>query len=160
MMRGKTAGAALALLVMLASSPATATDFHLVCEGGGAAVKRHAVHGFARNSEGQTVTATAVEAYDRNYSDQVKVEIVNGAGRIRLPRGLLPPIHGGDGGWLDLHDLAETDNEVTANAAVNFVNHPEVRIDRLAGAISIDGRDRTFAGKCQPYDPVTVQRAF
>lgn len=90
----------------------------------------------------------------------MKVEIVNGAGRIRLPRGLLPPLHGGEGGWLELRDLVETDNEVTASAAVNFANHPKIRIDRIGGAISIDGTKGTFSGQCRSYDPATVQRAF
>ena len=131
-----------------------------MCDGGGAAVKHHSASGFAQNSNGQSVTAVSEEAYDRPYADQVKIEIVEGIGRIRLPRGLLPPLHGGEGGWFQLTDLVETENEVTASAAVNFANHPKIRIDRLVGAISIDGKKGTFMGKCQAYDPAKVERAF
>ena len=43
-------------------------------------------------------------------------------------------------------------------AAVNFANHPKVRIDRLAGAISIAGKAGTFNSRCWPYDPANMAR--
>lgn len=73
-------------------SSVAATDFHLICEGGGAAVTHHSVNDFACDSNGQTVAGTANFASDRHYADQVEVEIVGAAGRRRLPPGLLPTV--------------------------------------------------------------------
>jgi hypothetical protein len=73
---------------------------------------------------------------------------------------MLPPIHGGNGGWFELKSLKTTDIEITGSAAVNFINSPKVRLDRTTGRISIAGKAGQYSGVCEPYDPATAPRKF
>lgn len=73
---------------------------------------------------------------------------------------MLPPIRGGKDGWFELENLKVTENEITGSAAVNVINSPKVRIDRLTGRISIAGKAGSYSGECQAYDPATTQRPF
>jgi hypothetical protein len=95
------------------------------------------------------------------FDDQVNIEINDdNTGRIRLPRTMLPPIHGGNEGWFDLESIKKSDSEILASAGVSFINSPKVRIDRMTGLVSISGKAGSFSGECQPYDPATAQRKF
>lgn len=142
------------------STPCLATNLNLICGGGGSAAGTQVSNGFATDSSGNSATATIFSRRDRNFEDQVNVEIRDGQGRIRLPRTMLPPIHGGEDGWMRLTDIRETENEVTAKAVVNFMSRPNIRIDRISGTISISGRIGHFSGRCEAYDPDRVERRF
>jgi hypothetical protein len=135
-------------------------SLHLVCLGAGSANKPTSTSAFASNSNGDSVWANVVGSGAVPFEDQVNVEIVNGEGRIRMPRTMLPPIRGGKDGWFQLKNLKITDRDITASAAVNFINSPKVRIDRITGLISMDGKAGSYSGECQPYDPATAQRRF
>jgi len=137
-----------------------ATDFHLICQGIGTANAIDAMTTNARDSDGNSASATTYANRSSGFHDEVAVEIVEGVGRIRLPRSLLPPIHGGSEGWFQLKNLKQGDNDITASAAVSFISAPKVRISRLTGAIAIDGHTGSFAGHCEPFDPATQKRAF
>jgi len=154
--------------------PAVALALSLACIGGGTAVKpeQTTIDGTESGSfdyrqglaHGQgsfqgTSTDTITGARAQGYADQVDVELNGSTGRIRLPRVVLPVLHGGAGGWFELKDLQITDRIIEASAAVNFVNHPKVHIDRVTGSISIAGRQGTFVGTCEAVDP-NAQRKF
>ena len=95
------------------------------------------------------------------FDDQVNVEIKDDdTGRIRMPRVMLPPVHGGDDGWMKLKDVKRSDREITATAAVNFINSPKVRLDRVTGRISIDGKAGNYSGECQKFDPAAMAKRF
>ena len=66
-----------------------------------------------------------------------------------MPRTMLPPIHGGDGGWFKLKKVVSDDRTISASAAVNFMNNPKVHIDRLTGTISISGKAGDYSGQCE-----------
>lgn len=61
--------------------------------------------------------------------------------QIRLPRQIVPKSHGGSGGWFGIKDLVVGENEITGKVTMNFTNAPYLRIDRITGAVSVDGRD-------------------
>lgn len=127
----------LVAIVLGTATPCFATDLHLICGGGGSANRVNQSNVYAQDSNGNSGTATITSRGLQDFEDQVKVEIVNGAGRIRLPRTMLPPVHGGEEGWMRLTDIDETPNEITAKAVVNFMSHPDIRIDRISGIITI-----------------------
>lgn len=122
----------LTIFAVVVAAPAFATDFHLVCVG----------------------NAT------RHGQDEVSVEIIEKIGRIRLPRNILPMLHGGKDGWFRLAGIKQEENAITAKASVSLVKSLEVRINRVSGTISIDGSGRSFDGLCQPYNLATQKRAF
>jgi len=133
--------------------PATALVLSLICMGGGTAVV----------ADDRTVTgdvyANVDGTRDRQFSDQVDVEITGDSGRIRLPRVVLPLVHGGAGGWFELKKLTVTDRAIEASAAVNFINRPKIHIDRLTGSISIAGKAGNYTGRCEAVDHA-AQRTF
>jgi hypothetical protein len=151
----------LAFTVVVAfSAQSQAADLHLLCQGGGAAVKHSIVDAYAHSSDGTSITGSAFTSHDRPYAEAVKIDITDNVGRIEMPRGLLPLVHGGTEGWIELHEIVTTENEIVAKAAVNFMNNPRVRIDRISGTVTIEGQRGNFAGRCEAYDPANVSRRF
>lgn len=150
----------LILASVVLPAAANAQSLHLICAGGGAASKPQADRVYSVGPYGESAGATVVTRRDSPFSDSVNVEISGQSGRIRLPRTMLPPIHGGSEGWFELTDLRVGEHVITASAKVNFMNRPKVRIDRLTGAISIDGKVGQFSGQCSAYDPAAVRRRF
>lgn len=131
---------------------------HLVCLGAGSANKTTTASVYGSNG-----WANAVASRESPFDDQVNVTLnwaEPTASRIRLPRKMLPPVHGGSGGWFELKNLKRNEQEITATAGVNFINSPKVRIDRMTGAISINGKAGDYSGNCEPYDPATAVKKF
>ncbi len=77
-----------------------------------------------------------------------------------MPQTMLPTFRGGENGWFKIKNLEINETEMTGSVAVNFINNPKLRIDRVTGSISISGRSGHYAGQCARYDPDTVERAF
>jgi hypothetical protein len=119
----------------------------LTCLGGGTANK---VTG--ASIYGSHGWASIIGHKDRGFNDQVDIRLFNGDDRIRLPRTMLPGIHGGAAGWFKLKDVVADARSIRASAAVNFLNNPKVFIDRVTGTISISGKAGDYAGQCQVID--------
>ena len=143
---------------------------NLVCGGGGTANKPNIVNYYgSSNASGMVGTApislsgsssgTVIGQRQQDFADQVDVRLFSGDDRIRLPRTILPPLHGGSDGWFELSDVKVTDRAITASAGINFINHPKVHIDRLTGTISINGKAGSYTGQCVAVDP-SAQRKF
>ncbi|WP_336979710.1 hypothetical protein [Altererythrobacter fulvus] len=143
-----------------AAGQSDAKRFDLVCLGGGAANKATYAQANAWDSNGGYASANVVGNRSVPFDDQVNLWIEGGEGRIRMPRAMLPVIRGGEDGWFKIKSIKIGENEITASVAVNVMNNPKLRIDRLTGAISISGKAGDYVGTCQPYDPSTVQRRF
>ena len=140
----------------------------LVCLGGGTAVKPDSAtvsgshsgsYDYGRGQYSGSTYGTVTGTRTQDYADQVDIEFNGSAGKIRLPRVVLPIFRGGENGWFELRDLEMNDRAIQANAAINFLNRPKVHIDRMTGTISITGKSGTFVGKCQKVEP-SAQRQF
>jgi len=128
--------------------------------GGGAANKADMEQVYAGNSNGQSAWANVSRNRSEQFSEQVNVDIDGAAGRIRMPRIMLPAIHGGKDGWMDIEKLVVGEQEITGSVGVNFMNSPKLRIDRMTGILSLAGKAGHFTAHCEPYDPAKVERAF
>ena len=75
-----------------------------------------------------------------------------GAGRIRLPRGLIPPLNSrGNAGWWDLYDVSVGPDIITAKYRLNGLNKPRLTVDRRSGRITVQGTaSYAFRGTCDP----------
>lgn len=150
-------------IVALAQSSETAhasEQFNLVCLGAGSANRFTNSTVNAWGSGGDFASANIVGNRAVPFDDQVNVSITGDEGRIRMPRAMLPPLRGGEDGWFKIRSIKISENEITGSVAVNVINNPKLRIDRLTGAISISGKAGDYSGRCSPYDPQNVQRAF
>lgn len=94
-------------------------------------------------------TTTVYGSRSHGFEDQVDVRLFIGDDRIRLPRTMLPPIHGGEAGWFRLKNVQADARSIKASAVVNFMNNPKVHIDRVTGTISIAGKAGSYAGRCE-----------
>jgi hypothetical protein len=154
-------------LLMLAAPAMAQTPaqqpLNLTCFGGGTAnkVSVATVHNNTQVSGmvGTTIvsgsgngTSTVSIPRREGFTDQVDVRLFSGDDRIRLPGTTVPTFHGGDGGWFKLKNVVVDARSIHAEAAVNFINHPKVYIDRLTGTISISGRSGDYSGECQVLD--------
>lgn len=132
----------------------------LMCFGGGSANKTTSATAWGWSSNGTSGTATILGERSQGFDDQVSLHIQGNEGKLRMPRTMLPTVHGGDDGWFKLHDIKLKPSEITASIGVNFINNPRLRLDRYTGAISISGRAGDYTGQCRRYDPERMERKF
>jgi hypothetical protein len=145
------------------SAPTIDRPLQISCFGSGTADKKKVVSTYGSSSfsgiAGTTTfsgsgsgTSWTVLPHDRQFRDQVDIRLFSGDDRIRLPRTLLPPIHGGSAGWFKLKHVVADARSIRASAAINFMNNPKVFIDRVTGTISISGRAGDYSGQCEVVD--------
>jgi len=136
---------------------------NLTCAGGGTANKATAhtayTNGYASGMIGTTPvsgsgssTTTVYGMRQQGFEDQVDVRLFSGNDAIRLPRTMLPGLHGGSDGWFRLKNVIADARSIHASAYVNFLNNPKVYIDRVTGSISISGKSGDYSGQCQVVD--------
>jgi hypothetical protein len=136
---------------------------NLTCGGGGTANKLAVANAYANSNFSGSVgttpfsgsgssSATVYGQRQQGFADQVDIRLFSGDDRIRLPRTLLPPVHGGDDGWFKLKNVKVDARSIKASAAINFINSPKVYIDRMTGTISISGKAGDYSGQCQVID--------
>lgn len=150
-----------------AAKPSPADAMNLVCIGGGTAIKptqadisgsQSGSYDYGKGHYSGTFDGTVTGTRAQDYADQVDIELSDGKGRIRLPRIVLPPIHGGNGGWFDIEKLTVGSRTIEGSAAINFINKPKVHIDRATGTISITGMNGTYVGRCKRIDPSAARQ--
>jgi hypothetical protein len=149
-----------ALAIIALASSARAAELHLECAGVGTVETSEMTQASAYGSNGASATGTSFTSGTEQRAGSVSVDLIDSAGRVRVPREIVPPIHMGDhDGWWDLYDVTATDTEITARFRVNPLNKPTVRISRLSGAIEIKGFSSfAFSGACRPV--TEAQRMF
>jgi len=144
-------------------APSGNGQLNLTCSGGGTANKAAAATAWSNGSfsgyagstnfGGSTSGSTTVYGTrQQGFGDQVDVRLFGGDDRIRLPRTMLPPLHGGSDGWFKLKNVKADARSIHASAAVNFINNPKVYIDRVTGTISISGKAGDYSGQCEAVD--------
>lgn len=149
-------------LAALAAAKAAAPQapLNLTCGGAGTANKATAHTAFNHENISGNVgtttfnangsgTTTVYGTRQQGFADQVDVRLSNGDDRIRMPRSMLPMIHGGADGWFKLKDVKVDARTIRASAAVNIMNNPKVYIDRVTGTISISGKAGDYSGQCE-----------
>ena len=133
----------------VAAAPVTdgSRPLQLTCMGSGVASKATSAAAWGWGGGG-----FATGHKDRGFNDQVDIRLFTGDDRIRLPRTMLPGLHGGDHGWFKVHDLVADPRAIRASAGVGMLNNPKIFIDRVTGTISISGKAGDYAGQCQVID--------
>lgn len=148
------------ILLLIAQAAAAQQPLNIACFGGGTAnkVATATVNSYGNfsgnigttpvygNSSG---SATVYGTRQQGFDDQVDVRLFGGDDRIRLPRTILPLVHGGNDGWFKLKDVQVDARSIHASAVINFINNPKVYIDRVSGTISISGKAGDYTGQCQ-----------
>lgn len=151
-------------LFALAAAAAVQAPLNLTCGGAGTANKPTARTGYSFGTVSGHVgttpvygsgsgTTTIYGMRQQGFEDQVDIRLFGGDDRIRMPRTMLPTLHGGSDGWFKLKDVRADARSIHAEVAVNFINHPKVYIDRVTGTISISGKSGDYSGECQVIDP-------
>lgn len=126
MLRTISIAAVIALIPSAAFADDASTHLELACMGGGAANKIAGATAYGWDNHGNSAGANIVGTRSVGFEDQVNVSIDGGEGRIRMPRSMLPPIHGGDDGWFKLKSIEMGEREITASIAVNALNNPKL----------------------------------
>lgn len=132
------------MLVFLLVQAAASEPLNLTCLGAGTANKPLVGSVYASGG-----TATITSMRQEGFQDQVDLRLFAGDDRIRMPRTMLPALRGGADGWFKLKNVRADERSITAKAAVNFINSPNVRVDRVTGTITISGKAGNYSGMCQ-----------
>ena len=152
-----------AMVVMFAAGVAVsaqAETLNLQCRGEGSANETRTTMVQVQNNSGGSAWGTAQRQDAVGFSDQVDFKIDGDQATIRMPRSMLPTFHGGDDGWMKVKHLEISDREITGKVAVNPINSPKLRIDRLTGVLSLNGKAGSFIGDCRAFDPSSATRQF
>ena len=147
-------------LLIVALQAAASPPLTLTCVGAGTANKIKVTNVYGQTngygsvgttpySYNETGNATVYGQRQQGFADQVDIRLFTGDDRIRMPRTMLPPIHGGNDGWFRLKDVVVDARSIRAKVAINFMNSPKVFIDRVTGTISISGKAGDYAGQCE-----------
>lgn len=147
-------------LATSAQAQETGSRLNLICGGQGAANKPTTTNAYAWDNQGGSANATINGTRSVGFGDEVALWIEGGEGRLRMPRVMLPAIRGGDNGWFKLKSIVVTEREITASVAVNALNNPKMRLDRMTGSISLSGKAGDYTGGCEKYDPESTVRKF
>lgn len=150
----------LSVLFALAAQTAAQQPLNLTCFGEGTANKLRSATvssnsygsgmiGGTPVSGGGHTSSTVDIPYHQDFADQVDLRLFSGDDRVRLPRTMLPIFKGGDGGWFKLKNVNADARSIQAKAAVNFINSPNIFVDRVTGTISISGKGGNYTGQCQ-----------
>lgn len=148
------------IFLLMAQATVAQRPLNITCFGGGTANKAAVatVDSYSNFSGSVGTTpiygsgsgsSTVIGTRQQGFEDQVDVRLFGGDDRIRLPRTILPPIHGGSAGWFKLKNVQADARSIRASAAINFMNNPKVYIDRVSGTISISGKAGDYTGQCQ-----------
>jgi len=149
------------MFIIIALLQAAATPpLNLTCMGAGTANKVAVTNVYGSGGGSGTVgttpysysgsgSATAYSKRQQDFADQVDIRLFAGDDRIRMPRTMLPAIRGGNDGWFKLKDVVVDARSIRAKASVNFINSPNVFIDRVTGTISISGKAGDYTGRCE-----------
>ncbi len=152
------------VLILCLATSAQAQDsgnrLNLICGGQGAANKPTTSNAYAWDNQGGSANATINGTRSVGFGDEVALWIEGGDGRLRMPRAMLPAIRGGDNGWFKLKSIVITDREITASVAVNALNNPKMRLDRMTGSISLSGKAGDYTGGCEKFDPEAIKQKF
>lgn len=153
---------ALGLFALAGSANAQSSDerLHIICVGAGYANKIDQSTAQAWNNYGDSASATIQSQSRVGFEDQLQLWVEGEEGRVRMPPSMLPAIRGGEDGWFKLGSIEESDSEIRATVKVNVINNPKLRLDRLAGTISLSGKAGNYSGRCEKFDPAKVQRRF
>jgi hypothetical protein len=152
------------MITLLILQAAAQQPLNLACSGGGTANKAavasvESYGSFSGNMVGvpfsgsTSGSSTIIGRRQQDFDDQTDLRLFAGDDRIRLPRTMLPPLHGGSDGWFKLKDVTVDARSIRAKAAVNFINSPRIYIDRVTGAISISGKSGDYTGQCESINP-------
>jgi hypothetical protein len=133
---------------------------NLICGGQGAANKPTTSNAYAWDNEGGSANATINGTRSVSFGDEVALWIEGGEGRLRMPRIMLPALRGGDNGWFKLKSIVVNEREITASVAVNPLNNPKMRLDRMTGSISLSGKAGDYTGGCEKFDPEATEKKF
>lgn len=150
----------LLLLACSANAQVSGERLHIICAGGGYANKIDQSTAHAWNNYGDSANATVQSRSRVGFEEQLQLWIDGSEGRVRMPRSMLPAIRGGEDGWFKLGSIEESDSEIRATVKVNAINNPKLRLDRLAGTVSLSGKAGNYTGRCEKFDPASVQRRF
>lgn len=85
----------------------------------------------------------------QEFQDQVDVRLFGGDDRIRMPRVMLPTVRGGEDGWFRIKNISSDPRSIKGKVAINFINSPNLYIDRVTGVIRLSGKAGDYVGKCE-----------
>lgn len=136
----------------------TATNLTLVCKVSGQHKVETSSDSFSSGKDGKGEWRTGYNEQVVPFTDQISIVIEPGRAQLQYPRAALPTIHGGNDGWFDIRQLFMGQDEIKGEIAINFANHPKIKLDRRTGVISVSEPSGSFSGTCEKLD--ASRRAF
>lgn len=124
-------------------------DIQLVCYGGAEKPATEYRSGYEWDAQQHKyVPKQSMELGKSDFQATLNVSIHGDRGHIQLPTSLIPPLHGSNSdGWWPIDELLVGHNEIRGRFRLNALNQPRLSINRMNGAITIDGLIK-FSGRC------------
>lgn len=125
------------------------TDIQLICYGGAEKPTTEYRSGYEWDAQQHKyVPKQSMELGKSDFQATLTISIHGDRGDIQLPKSLIPPLHGSNqDGWWPIDELIVGHNEIRGKFRLNGMNQPRLSINRMNGAITIDGLIK-FNGRC------------
>ncbi len=145
----------LSLLCLSSTSQAEELNLSLKCKGSGTVSDTETTFKNSRNkSEHSKEFGTEQAMIKRPFEGVMLVEIHSDKGQVKIPVGMLPPFQKDEASdWFPIREYKITNTEVTGEVKINFLNKPNLRIDRTTGTIVFASGLNEFSGECEKVDP-------
>lgn len=92
----------------------------------------------------------------RSQSADVRLYLTGDGGTAEIPRF----IGGAQEGRQSVRLFTVSDTMITGKINYQTIGNAKMRIDRVAGTVSITGPRGNFSGRCQPFDPARASPKF
>ena len=124
-------------------------DIQLICYGGAEKPTTEYRSGYEWDAQQHKyVPKQSMELGKSDFQATLTISIHGDRGDIQLPKSLIPPLHGSNqDGWWPIDELIVGHNEIRGKFRLNGMNQPRLSINRMNGAITIDGLIK-FNGRC------------
>lgn len=151
----------IAIVAAAISGGAHAEPLDLICHGVAVHTESTQSFGSVQRSDGLSASGDETTFRKARSEESLRVRVdASGAGKIKPPSTLLPPISRGKDGWWDLEGLTVTDDAIRGKYSLNILNHPTVLIDRHNGDIDMRGLGLRFTGTCEKAPEEAGARKF
>lgn len=125
----------------------------LLCQGSGTVSDNQTTVGTQFKSDSdKTKTTVSNTMGHRSFNGAATVEISGNAVRFQLPHEMVPGLNNAHDGWFTMDQSFVGDKEITGVLALNFLNKPKVKIDRMSGLLTVASGFSDFSGPCTKVD--------
>lgn len=136
--------------MILALAYAAALDLNLICSGHAETEDSQPTISVSSTPHG-TEFASGSSTTTKGMDDTLYVRLSGDAGEVKFPTLIAPP-GSSSKPWRPIKNIVAGDTEITGTVPYGLTGRAKLRLDRVAGTITISSMIGRFSGNCSKFD--------